>query len=249
MSLKRRIYKTNKMKTLHQYIKQLLAADEAETAMEYLLVASKDEELADYRTEIILQSAQLAHFHKIRRENTEDYADLVRTRNKVNLALLNISENLPKEIVLPVLPKKKLAKDQTSEAKFKDRLFGLLAIAKLFIIIFLFTLWESGTFTNDQFVATVGLLVPIFVTYLSLMMKEKVAEKDELLTTKKQVKKSFARMAYGLILFYVGALFLVINLRDPGVISFPQMNGLLALIESGLGVYVSQVIFAVFKKK
>jgi hypothetical protein len=43
-------------------------------------------------------------------------------------------------------------------------------------------------------------------------------------------------------------LLFIINLRGPGTISFSQMNSLLALVESGLGVYVTQVIFTIFKK-
>jgi hypothetical protein len=114
---------------LADHIRQLLAADEPGEAIRYFLAVSKGDELADLREQVILQSAQLEHWHKLRRDNTEDFDDLVRTRNKLNLALL-----------------------------------------------------------------------------------------------------------------------LIINLRGPGVITFNQMNGLLALAESGLGVYVGQVIFALFKK-
>ncbi|MCB0637700.1 MAG: hypothetical protein KDC54_13815 [Lewinella sp.] len=234
--------------TLPDYVRQLLAADEPGEAIRYLLESTKADELASLREQVILQSAQLQHWRKLRRDNTEDYDDLVRTRNKLNLALLALTNELPAGLPVPELPQPKEADQGISENKLKTRLLWWLVAVKLVVIGFTFTLWESGSFTNEQFTATVGLLVPIFAAYLTLMFKDRVDRRHALPHPDKYVTRGFQRTALGLVATYGIVLLVIINLRGPGVITFNQMNSLLALAESGLGVYVGQVIFALFKR-
>jgi hypothetical protein len=237
------------MSTLKSHIQQLLAADETEDAIQTLLHTelATPEATKDFRDQVILQSAQHQHYRKLVRENTQDYGELVRTRNKVNLALLQLADELPADAPIPALPAKE-APQGVSENRLKNRLLWLMAIAKLIVIGFTFTLYESGSFSSDQFMATVTLLVPVFVTYLSLMFKDQVERRHSVVHPDKHVTRQFERMVYGLVLVYTLLLFFVINLRGPGTISFKQMNAMLALVESGLGVYVTQVIFTIFKK-
>lgn len=237
------------MPQLKPYIQQLLAADQTSEAIDYLLaveLADKDN-TTDFRNVIVLQSGRYQNYRRLIRENTEDFADLVRIRNSVNLALLEILEELPDDYPLPAVVEEKKPSG-VSENRLKNRLLWLVAIAKLIVIGFAFTLWESGTFTNAQFVATVTLLLPIFVTYLSLMVKDQTQRMEAIEHPDKRVTKRFERMTYLLIIGYMLALLFIINLRGPGTISFEMMNGMLAAVESGLGVYVTQVVFAIFKK-
>lgn len=238
------------MSTLKTHIQQLLAADETEEAIKILLHTEMEgqEATEEFRELVILQSAQYQHYRKLVLENTQDYGDLVRTRNKVNLALLQLADDLPADAPIPELPATE-APQGVSENRLKNRLLWLVAIAKLLVIGFTFTLYESGSFSSDQFMATVTLLVPIFVTYLSLMFKDQIERRHTIVHPDKHVTRQFERMAYGLVLAYTFLLLFVINLRGPGTISFNQMNAMLALVESGLGVYVTQVIFTVFKKR
>lgn len=233
---------------LKKHIQQLLAADEIGEAIDCLLATDLGEKTADFKQEVIMHSGQYQHYRKLVNQNTEDFADLVRIRNKVNIGLLQLTDELAEDLPIPEQKEKKKL-EGVSENKLKNRLLWLVACAKLLVIAFVYTLWESGSFTNDQFMATVTLLVPVFVTYLSLMMKDQVERRHLIAHPDKRVKKSFERMTYALIVIYALVLLIVINLRGPGTISFNQMNGFLALVESGLGVYVTQVIFTLFKKK
>lgn len=232
---------------LKHHLQHLLAADEPEETVRYLLATTKTEELEHLRQDVLLQSAQLGQWRKLRHANTESFDELVRIRNKASLALLDLVDELPEELPVPELPAEEQPQG-VSENRLKDRLFWLLLIAKLVVVVFTFTLWESGSFTNEQFMATVGLLVPVFVTYLALIFKDKVDRRHAITHPDKHVTKGFERTTYLLVFVYAIALLFVINLRGPGVISFNQMNGLLALVESGLGVYVGQVVFALFKR-
>ncbi len=236
------------MKMMKPYVQQLLAADQVGEALEYLLVVDAPVVDADFRTQVILQSSQYRHYEKLVRDNTEDFADLVRTRNKATLALLQLSEALPDDLPLPTLPPKAQAPQGVSENKLKARLLWLLATAKIAVLGFTYTLWQSGSFTNEQYMATAGLLVPIFVAYLSLLVKDQTERRHAIAHPDKHVTRTFERMVYGMVIAYIVVLLLILNLRGPGTISFTQMNALLALAESGLGVYVTQVVFGMLKK-
>lgn len=235
------------MKDLKQTITQLIAADNLSEAVRYLLATEEGEALPDQQNDFVLLAGRLENWRTLSRQGTEDIGTITRMRNQISLAMLDISDDLPAGLPIPDLPA--LPRPEgISENTLKNRLLWCLLGAKLIVIGFVLTLWQSGSFTNEQFMATLGLLIPVFATYLTLMFKDRVSRRHALPHPDTYVTKSFQRTAIGLVIAYALTLLGVINLRGPGIISFVQMNTLLALVESGMGAYVGQVIFALFKK-
>lgn len=233
---------------LKQQLRQLLAADRPEAALPLLLTAAEANALPELHREALLQSAQLEYWRRQSRAGTEDYADLARTRNRLNLALLDLTDALPEGLPAPE-PTAAAAAQGLDEHTFKNRLMWAVIIAKVVVLVFVFTLWESGAFTAEQFAATAGLLAPVFAAYLGVMYKDYVGRRHvgTAAADGPRVTRGFARTAYLLTGAYALALLLVLNLRGPGHISFGEMNGLLALVESALGVYLGQLVAELYK--
>jgi hypothetical protein len=63
------------------------------------------------------------------------------------------------------------------------------------------------------------------------------------------VRRSFQWTSYAFCLVYFLVLWVVIGLKPRGILDFKQMTGLLATVESALGIYIGTIIFALFKKE
>lgn len=140
------------------------------------------------------------------------------------------------------------------EATLKRRLLFLMLVIKLLVIAWLFTHWEAGGFTTDQFTGTLGLLIPVFTTYTGVMIREVIEGSKSQPPAPAETpapparSRSFQWLAFGVLLAYGLALLLIIGLRPRGVISYAQMNTFLTLLEAGFGLYVGRIIFSLFKQ-
>ena len=151
----------------------------------------------------------------------------------------------PKKPASPARPK-----GQVTETRLKFQLLILMLAVKLVVMGFLFTLWESGGFTNDQFISTVGLLVPVFTTYLGAMVREVVQQSKETAPQTPDLfrPRSFQLFSFAMLGLYFFGLLVIIGLAPQGRVSFAQMSALLALLESGFGIYIGQIVFSLLKK-
>jgi hypothetical protein len=140
------------------------------------------------------------------------------------------------------------------EAKLKRRLLYLMLAIKLVVIGWLFTEWQSGGFSADQFSGTLGLLIPVFTTYTGVMIREVIElsqadpQAQPAPAEQPQRSRSFQWLAFGVLAAYGLGLLLIISLRPQGVISYAQMNTFLTLLEAGFGIYVGRIVFSLFKK-
>lgn len=242
------------MANIKRRVRGLIANDDIEKSIALLLRATETETLEDINQEIILQSANYEAYKKQSRTGTIAEAELNRIRNTITVTLLNILQDLPDmEVTQEMLaddnkdPTAKLS--GISERNFKKHIFIMMLGVKIIVVIFLFTLWESGGFTIEQFLGTCGLLIPVFTTYSTLMFKDIIQQRHvEQNGYERQVSRNFQWMTYFLLITYLVVLLVVIGLRPQGVIDFKQLNTMLILVESALGVYVGQIVYALFKK-
>jgi hypothetical protein len=143
------------------------------------------------------------------------------------------------------------------ESQLKSRLLFLMLGVKLLVIAWLFTLWESGGFTTEQFSGTLGLLIPVFTTYIGVMIREVIEQSktpapkptDEPAPDPPTRSRTFQWLAFGVLVVYGIALLLIIGLRPRGLLSYAQMNTFLTLLEAGFGIYVGRIVFSLFKEK
>jgi hypothetical protein len=228
-------------------IRELIADNQTEEALQALLKATAGEALLNFHNEGVALVARFNQYREDRRLGIADYDDLARTKIKINLALLDLISKLPSEETVQQSKKKPGIREST----LKRHVLRIMVASKVLILGFLFILWDAGGFTDDQFIGTATLLVPLFTAYTVLMVRDATKyryvgiapEVTEMLVTHR-----FKWMAYFTLIGYTLAIALVLYLKPPGIFDYKQMSGMLTLVETGIGVYVGEIVFALFKK-
>ncbi len=230
-------------------IQMLIAKADLDNAFQLYLNYTSTEELLNLHNIGVNLFAQYNQFKKDNLLGVVDYDDLARTRNRINLAFLDLVNNLP------AITKKQEPNKRTMgirESKLKRYVLRFMVASKVLVLTLLFILWDSGGFTVDQFIGTASLLIPLFTAYTVLMVRDStyyryVHIKPEI--TEKLVTHHFKNMAYFWLVIYTLAIALVLILKPAGTLDFKQMSAMLTLVEIGIGVYVGEIVFVLFKKQ
>lgn len=228
----------------HQ-LQELISKDELEEAVKHIVRMAEMSDHPRLHNRAINQSGLLNKYEDQRRDNLVSNDEANRNRTQVRMALLGITNDL----FQPAGAKKQ--RKGIRERRLKNQLLYFLAAAKILIILFLFVNWEAGSFGTEGFLGALGMLIPVFASYLSIMWKDTLAHRhhqggpDDL-----RVNRSVQIGAYFILIAYFLVINLVIYLRGTGILpKTEQMLGLFALVESGLGVYVSQLVFNLFGER
>jgi hypothetical protein len=176
------------------------------------------------------------------------YEESARTHAKIALDLTAVLEELP-DHPAPNAGRKKLL----DEATFKKRLFYGMIAAKVAVLL---QLWHhsnfaggTGSFSKSELFATMALLAPVFVAYLSAMLADYLRQHHQgIADIRRYVSGPLVGTAYWIIPLHALALMYVIEMKAATEITFAEMNTGLALVETLLGGYVGQIVFAFFKK-
>ncbi len=240
------------MSAVNQGLRQLVASDQLEAVLDYLMVHTDGKEMEELHEEVVIQSGRYEEYLEAHRLGSNDPDDLARTKVNIRIGILGIIEQLPSSVSAKVPTLAELEPQQRkgiSEHKLKNHVLILMILMKFVVIVFLFTLWESGGFTTDQFTGTLTLLIPLFTTYTALMMKDLVEHRHTPIQNSPRVSRSFQWITYMLLLGYGLGFLFVMGLKPRGALNFQQMSILLTLLEGGLGVYIGRIVFALFKKE
>ena len=238
-------------------IKKEISKNELGKAIELLHEYNDHHGNNDLYNLIVIQSGRLEQNKRESWLNTVDYSSLTRSRANISLSLLGIIDSFPKK---ETLDKKKV--QGIKEGKFKSQLFYLLFFGKLAVFLFIWIIWDTGGLSFNGFVGTLGIVIPVFATYLSIAWDDMLKRKNQItfrnsLIVNKQTQYS----GYLAFLVYYFAVFLILYLQSVGKIPNPVRGqadaqpgldnffALLALTESSLGVYVNKLIFSFFKKE
>ncbi len=233
---------------LQETLRRRVAADRLDEAIDGLLSASRGAAFGEFRTRVLAQEGQLSYLKRLRQSGTQDFADLVRTRNQLGLNLLDLIGELPAEGELTALEEKK--KTGVAESTVRAWLFRLLVVGKLTVIGYLFLLWRTGSnVTREQFFVTLGVIVPMFAAHLTLMVGRSTDDRYLLVDTDdKLLRSNFAQLTYGLAITYPLLLLFFLYLLGPGDIDFTEMNVGLGITEATLGAWLGKVVTGVVKK-
>ena len=154
-----------------------------------------------------------------------------------------------------------------TQSKLQGRVTNLLVVGKLVIIAYLFIQFLAKGFDIQQVIDTLSIIVPLFTVHLTLIIKyyfddlEKAEEKAEGEEKEKEpeLKRPVVISSQLIPWAYILYLFIIITLKPMhwGVVSdgetskdlFPIFKNLLGLGETMFGVYLGQVIAAMFKQK
>lgn len=235
----------------------LIAGDDIEPAFALADRAAGALDRDDLREELTLLRSQWEQAAKEERAGTSDPAFVQQQRNKVKRALISLAQGLPDDLpgTTPApAPKKEPGME---EGKFKWRLFfGMLAV-KVWIVYWILLHKGTGGFTSGEALATVALLLPAFAAYTAPMLADLLRHRGRPALPAEfqpRVRQSLRGFTWAFVLLYGLALHNVIGakaagrLADDPAANFENMTKWLAIVESGLGVYLGLIVGEFFKK-
>lgn len=251
--------KKEKIELSPKKIKALLADNQLSLATEQLLEYTQEKGLTELYNQVVIHSGKLKQYHKERRLGTIGYNELTRTRINLNLSLLELTDQL-QDVEDTVKPKQLSG---ISEQKFKRQILSWLLFGKIFLFIFIFTVWESGGLTFDGFTGSLSIIFPVFATYLTLIYQDILNNRHNYkVKSQLRINRTLQYTAYFFFFLYYTGIVLIVYLQSVGKIpnvpkkvgdialkSFNNYYALLALVETFIGVYIGKLIFSLFKKE
>jgi len=138
------------------------------------------------------------------------------------------------------------------EARLKKITYYFFLAAKLITVLMILISWGPDGFSSDQMTGTLTLVLPLFTVYTSLMFKQTVQNRyvsEEKIVSKK-LTSTFRTTTFFVLFIYVLLINVIIYAGGLGnLLSFQKMQTVIGLVEAGFGVYVGQIILALFKKE
>jgi len=179
------------------------------------------------------------------------YDEFSRAHAKIAYDLTAILEDLPDQPA-PNAGKRKLL----DEAVFKKRLFYFLCISNLVVmyrVYYLSPFWTSSLRSISETFAIIGLLIPVFAAYLPVMLGDYLrTHREGLPLRRRYVSGPLITVAYWLFPIYTFLLLYVLEMYAGGTdvaVRFADLTAGISLIETLLGGYIGQIVFAFFKKE
>lgn len=235
---------------------QIITADEIATGLDILAHSAQTLQLQEIHNDALLLIAQWERLDKDEHEGIAPTEALQQGRNRVKHALITLANSLPEALPEPpAAPARRPA--GIPEPRFKRQLFVFMLLAKAWIIYWVLFHKESGGFSSGEALATISLLLPAFTAYTSVMLAD-------ILRLRKRphapaayaprVDRSLQWFTWALLLTYVYLLHSLVGAKAAGTLAdnapanFENMTRWLAIVESGLGVYVGLIVGAFFRK-
>lgn len=231
---------------VQQELRLLVAEDRIEPALEQLMKVSETRGLSNVQTQTLQQTAKWNEFKSHRLANTLSFEQLSVMKAQIVASTIDLIQQLQPDTTKTI--KEKRPARSITERSLKMQILILLMLSKLSLFFWLHFQWETGGFGTDQFIGTVGLLIPVLASYTFLVVKDlfKPTEAD---ASPNYYPRSTLLWAYAFIIIYVVLIFLAIEWKAKGSLEYAQMNGLLATFETAFGVLIGQLLMDVFGRK
>ena len=229
---------------MKEAIRQLIGQGDLDKALTAMDAWAHQTLATQYLNEITLLSGRLETIDAQERKDTHDPDDIQRERNQIGEAALDLLGRLP-DAPPPPARKKKGIRERT----LKQHILFLLIGIKVVVLGWLYTQWESGGFSMDQFTGTLTLLIPVLATYAGLMFQDFLDNRfvsEDAQDHSPRVKRSVQFTIYGILFVYGIVLINLIGMKAQGVLSFAQMATFFTLAESFIGVYLSRIVKTFF---
>ncbi len=230
-------------------IKQNVAENKLQEACEALTTALENQNDDALFNQGIALQARLEQLEKDIHAGTLDYGDYVRMKNMLSYALLDLIDRADPESSAGTSFANMKGGKGMSELRIKWILMIMLAIAKFVLLVFLIVLWQSGGFSKQEFYNLLGILVPIFATYLYVAVKNIVKDENQLINRRRRSSRILT-LAFFLLTAYVVVLASIVYfyLLDSAV-TFTQLTIGLTAAEAFLGVMLGEVIYGIYQKE
>lgn len=223
----------------------LMATDELEKTANALLDWAKIAAAAELYSDALIEAGRLAALQKSRIRGNVDEQDLTTQRNDVRVVLLEIIQQLPETPTETA----QLQPRGMTETRFKLLVFVVMILGNIAAFICLFVLGEgAGGFSPPEASTTAAMLLSVCTAYFSVMLGEFIAQRNEAKKLlEKRVSRGFLGISLALLTFYFIVVCWLINRRP--LMEFQTFINWLTVFESGLGLFVGQIIHSLFKKE
>ena len=231
--------------------RKLIAENNLDTLFPSLVEHTEKAGLDELYNKALLQQARFRQLSDDQNAGILDYDELTRNRITLTQSLLNLIDQLPDPTLPGAAPAKPVKVRGIKEYLLKRQIFFALLAVKLYLVGYILMLWQAGTFPLMEFLTLIGIIVPLFASYLVAIFKDIAQHRHvDSPLDKRLVRRVFQWSAFLLLLVYVVALQTVIDLYGRGDLrEFSQLTALITAVEGGLGVYLGQIIFSLFKKE
>ncbi len=139
------------------------------------------------------------------------------------------------------------------ESKLKKRVLYFMIFAKLLILFWIFISYYTGGLSSKEALLAAKLIIPLFAVYLSAMFADftgaNIYVSNQNNKEDKLVTKTFRNLSYIVLFLYFLSIVIVITLPATTSMDIDGMTSLITGIESFFGIYVSGIVFSLFKKQ
>lgn len=228
-------------------IRRHITEGKLEDALLALRAAAQTIDAADILHEITVLEHSFQENQRKTRLDTHAPDDLKREQNHIADATLKLLKQLPDASPLPASVPKGIR-----EQALKQHILLLTFGVKAWVVIWLYNHWESGGFSTDQFAGTITLLIPVMAAYTGLMFQDFLDHRHAHAgppPAGPRIRRSVQWTIYAVIIGYGLALTTAIGAKAEGQMSYAQLSGALALIESALGIYIARIVRTFFPEQ
>lgn len=240
----------------------LIAADDMRQALEVGLAITDILGKPDLHQSMVLISSQWEGLEKEEQSGTISWDTLLQNRNRVKRSLLSLLDELPEQ--LPVIQdvaghsKAMATKSGVEEHRFKKQVFFFMLLSKCWIIYWILFHKSSGGFSSGEAMATISLLLPAFTAYTTVMVTNFIKNRNKPnlpAAFAPRVSSTLNLITWVVFPIYILTLHWIIGEKASGMLAdnpkanYESMTNWLAIVESAFGIYVGQIIHAVFKNR
>lgn len=133
---------------------------------------------------------------------------------------------------------------------FKTTVGLAFVIGHFIILIWIFICKFLGGFKFEELTTTIGLVIPLFATYSTSIIRDIVTNSEGTVDSGKRYNKPFRFITLFLSTLFFVYLFAIITIKafNWGFEDFEQFKLLLGLSETIFGAYIAQILFSMYQR-
>lgn len=241
--------KIDEIKIHAKKLKELIARNKIDEVIQELLQLTDNSFSQEFHDLVVIQSSRYQDYKKKKLIGATNFEQLEQSKLSVSQSLLEIIENIQqKQIQLKTGFFKK--SKGIGKKMFTIKLLIWILIIKFIVIIYFFTIGQSGVFTKEQFISLLASFLPLTAVCVSLFFRQSFSK--ERMDAKNNINPISRNIQLGVSMFLIGYFLLnilAVNLRGQGVFeSFGEMISIVLTLEFLLGLFLGKIIFWNFKK-
>jgi len=211
----------------------------AQSAMEYA-EASTD---MDTLNGLIAIHSDLQNFQNLWNANLISFEEFSRTQARATNDLLGRIDELPDE------PSPVSKKTRVQDVHLKWLIFYLFISAKLILIGWTLFMWETKGFLNSEVFSLFNAMLPGLVLNVSIMFRELFRSGIDGYSKRRYVPPQLRALAWVIFPSYIAVQIFITIAKMKGDFSFEIASTAFMAVETGLGLYMGEIVEGLFKKK